>query len=160
MPKPKKSSVPMRRETPRPHVPHSELPAMHAMSREQIIRLNGVKEAAISELQTEYGGSMRHLGIEKLIENYYFPELMRGMTAYLEARARKSVGVRPAQGDEIYLSEEFDEHMRNWQNAIAVNYRGKDKESVDGFFREFYAHFHAKLRSQSGKLGSSHLLSE
>ncbi len=137
-----------------------EMPVLSLIGKESMAKLLAAKEAALYEMQKEYRDSMAHLKIEETIDNHFFPELLRGMARYLEARTRKTAGTIPAAGDEIYLSEGFDEHMRNWQQAIKTNYRGASKDIIENYFQLFYNSFHAHLKKMIPAPSHSLLLPE
>ena len=161
MPKPSKrrpgERLPERR-LPRPGRA-SHLPAVSLIGKKQMQRLLAAKEAAIHEMQGEFGSPMSHFKIEEKIDGHYFPELLRGIETYLESRENRRHGKELSVSDEIHLSEGFDEHMRNWQNAIATKFTGPDGETVERFLRDFYTRFVGKLRPR-GPAGRNPMLSD
>jgi hypothetical protein len=115
--------------------------------QQQLKKFSSVKEATLFEMQQEYGGSMRHFGIDKIIENRFFPYLRRGVAIYIQAKEKKMVG-RATESDRYYLSEDFDEHMRMWSGAFVTNFRGANKEQIEPYLYDFYSKLIEKLKEQ------------
>ena len=104
------------------------LPAASLIPKLQMEKLLVAKEAAIHGMRQEYRSTKLHFKIERTIHVYFFPELLRGIEAYLKARRNRSAEGAVSTYDEIYLREGFFEHMRNWQSGIATNYRGPNRK--------------------------------
>lgn len=142
--RPKRNLPAVRRSTPPRRTTN-----LRAVFAQQERTLRGACEAAIFEMQKDYGPAMKNLKIEKLIEKEVTPRLVEHTKERTLVLQKRLEGIPLTERESVYASDDLHERYKNITNAVATNFRGKDPERVRDFLYEFHTKLLEKLRQRT-----------